>query len=85
MPAKIARWKGLNMTPPQRKVATAAGLELKGNATMAPVQVLPPRRAEDRKTDIGTTASVVREYLLRAGTTGGPPPDGALPPAPSRA
>jgi hypothetical protein len=70
MPAKIARWKGINMTPPRRKTAAAAALELRGNATTAPAQLLSPRRDEDRKTDLWMTASLVQEQLLRGGERG---------------
>jgi hypothetical protein len=68
--AKIERWKGVELTPPQRGAFATAALELKDTRAVAPAQLLAPRRPEDRKTDLWTTASVVQEHLLRGGDRG---------------
>jgi hypothetical protein len=64
--AKIERWKGIELTPPQRE-AYAAALERKDTRAIRPAQVLAPRRPEDRRSDLWATASVVQEHLLRGG------------------
>ena len=68
--AKIDAWKQIELTPPQRDAFAAAALELKDNRAVAPAQLLAPRRPEDRKADLWTTASVVQEHLLRGGDRG---------------
>jgi hypothetical protein len=68
--AKIDAWKGIELTPPQRDAFAAAALELRDNRAITPAQLLAPRRPEDRKTDLWTTASVVQEHVLRGGDRG---------------
>ena len=68
--AKIDAWKQIELTPPQREAFAAAALELKDNRAVTPAQLLTPRRAEDRKADLWTTASVVQEHVLRGGDRG---------------
>jgi hypothetical protein len=68
--AKIATWKQIELAPPQREAFAAASLELKDNPSITPAQLLAPRRPEDRRTDLWTTASVVQEHLLRGGDRG---------------
>jgi hypothetical protein len=68
--AKIDAWKRIDLTPPQREAFAAAALELKANRAITPAQLLSPRRPEDRRTDLWTTASVVQEHLLRGGDRG---------------
>ena len=68
--AKIDAWKQIDLTPPQRDAFAAAALELKDNRAVTPAQLLAPRRAEDRKADLWTTASVIQEHLLRGGDRG---------------
>src|SRR4051812_4083476 len=67
---KINKWKQIELTPPQRESFAAAAWELKGNAAIKPAQLLAPRRPEDRRNDLWTTASVVQEHLLRGGDRG---------------
>jgi hypothetical protein len=68
--ARIDAWKAIELTSPQREAFAAAALELKDTRAVTPAQLLAPRRAEDRKTDLWTTASVVQEHLLRGGDRG---------------
>jgi hypothetical protein len=65
--AKIERWKGIELTPPQREAYAAAALELKDTRAIRPAQLLTPRRPEDRRSDLWTTASVVQEHRNRFG------------------
>ena len=58
--AKIDAWKQIELSPPQRDAFAAAALELKGNASIDPGQLLTPRRSEDRATDLWTTSNVIR-------------------------
>jgi hypothetical protein len=58
------------LTPPQRGAFATAALELKDSKAVAPAQLLAPRRPEDRKADLWTTASVVQEHLIRGGDRG---------------
>jgi hypothetical protein len=67
---KIRAWKRIELTPPQRAGFAAAALELKDHKAVTPAQLLAPRRHEDRKTDLWTTASVVQEHLIRGGDRG---------------
>jgi hypothetical protein len=68
--AKIEVWKGIEPSPPQREAYAEAALELKDTTAIRPAQLLAPRRPEDRKSDLWTTASVVQEHLLRGGDRG---------------
>jgi hypothetical protein len=68
--AKIEAWKRIELTPPQRDAFAAAALELKDTRAITPAQLLTPRRSEDHKADLWTTASVVQEHLLRGGDRG---------------
>jgi hypothetical protein len=61
--AKIDAWKQIELAPPQREAFAAAALELKDNPSITPAQLLAPRRPEDRRSDLWTTASVVQEHL----------------------
>jgi hypothetical protein len=67
---KIDAWKGIELSPPQRDAFAAAAWELKANPAVPPAQLLAPRRPEDRRTDLWTTAGVVQEHLLRGGDRG---------------
>jgi hypothetical protein len=67
---KINAWKQIELTPPQRTALATAARELKDNKAITPAQLLTPRRSEDRKTDLWTTASVVQEHILRGGDRG---------------
>jgi hypothetical protein len=67
---KIDAWKRIELTPPQRDAFATAALELKDNRAITPAQLLTPRRYEDRRSDLWTTASVVQEHLLRGGDRG---------------
>lgn len=68
--AKIDAWKQIELTSPQRDAFATAALELRENRAITPAQLLTPRRAEDRRTDLWTTASVVQEHVLRGGDRG---------------
>jgi hypothetical protein len=68
--AKIEAWKQIELTPPQRDAFATAALELKDTRAITPAQLLAPRRSDDRKSDLWTTASVVQEHLLRGGDRG---------------
>jgi hypothetical protein len=63
--AKIDAWKRVELSPPQREAFAAAALELKSNAVIQAAQLLAPRRPEDRRPALWTTALVVQEHLLR--------------------
>jgi hypothetical protein len=67
---KIGAWKQVELSTPQRAGFAAAALELKDSRTVTPAQLLAPRRAEDRASDLWTTASVVQEHLIRGGDRG---------------
>ena len=67
---KIDAWKQIELSPPRREAFAAAAFELKGNKAITPAQLLTPRRSEDRKADLWTTASVIQEHLLRGGDRG---------------
>ncbi len=68
--AKIDQWKAIELTHPQREAFAAAALELRDNRAVTPAQLLTPRRPEDDKTDLWTTASVVQEHVVRGGDKG---------------
>jgi hypothetical protein len=68
--AKIETWKQIELTQPQREVFATAALELKANKAITPAQLLAPRRSEDRKPDLWTTASVIQEHVIRGGDRG---------------
>jgi hypothetical protein len=46
--AKIARWKGIELSPPQREAFATAALELKDSRAIRPAQLLAPRRPGDQ-------------------------------------
>jgi hypothetical protein len=61
---------GPRQPPNMPEAFAAAALELKDNPSITPAQLLAPRRPQDRKADLWTTASVVQEHLLRGGDRG---------------
>ena len=67
---KIGEWKQIDLTAKQREAFAAAALELKGNSQITPAQLLAPRRSEDKKPDVWTTANVVQEHLIKGGLQG---------------
>ena len=67
---KIETWKGIELAPKQREAFAAAVLELRDSKAIEPAQLLAPRRADDRKSDLWTTANVIQENTMKGGLRG---------------
>ncbi len=68
---KIEGWKAIELTAPQREAFASAVAEVRdATVKVEPRQLLSPRRAEDRKTDLWTTANVVQENVMKGGISG---------------
>ena len=67
---QIDAWKQIELSPPQREAFAAAAIELKPIEGIQPRQLLAPRRTDDRKADLWTTANIVQEHLLKGGIQG---------------
>ena len=68
---KIEGWKAIELTGPQREAFASAVAEVRdATVKVEPRQLLAPRRAEDRKPDLWSTANVVQENLMKGGIRG---------------
>lgn len=77
----VREMRGIKLTDPQRAAFAAKALELRYmeehrgqkptmKTTITPDQLLVPRRAEDKTTDLWTTFNVIQENLVQGGLTG---------------
>jgi hypothetical protein len=67
---KVAEWKQIQLSPPQREAFAAAVLEVKGTKTATPAQVVQPRRSSDHDANLWVTANVIQENVMRGGIRG---------------
>lgn len=62
----IEEWKAIPLTPPQQLALASAAVELL-DKPLPPMEVLKPRREEDKKLDLWTTLNRVQESILKGG------------------
>jgi hypothetical protein len=64
---KIADWKQIQLTGPQREAYAEAAMQIKEFSNVTPRQLVAPTRPEDHKSDLWTTSNVVQEHVMRGG------------------